>query len=335
MRALSLFLYLVLAAPLSVMGSFPPIRRATVCNGYAELCSRSYGNVTFIGSHDSFAYSDDPIILSADQRVDIATQLNLGVRLLQAQSHMWNGALQFCHTNCLLYYGGPVLDYLITVKSFLDENPNEVLTLLFTNPESLSVSTVWAPVFDQANLTSSIYVPPNVPMKYSDWPTLGEMIDSGKRVVMFLDYGANTAEVDFILPEFQMIWETPYGYTNASFPCSVNRTSGPLSDEDHMYMINHSLNVDVLNLGIVISDPEAASTTNGDTSILDNAYSCAPLAGNRNPNFLLLDFVNLGDAFNAADILNGLVPNGATSKFNDLQHMVTIPVIVLLTLLYL
>lgn len=55
------------------------------------------------------------------------------------------------------------------------------------------------------DFTSYIYVPPNVPMKYSDWPTLGEMIDSGKRVVMFLDAGADTTKVDFILPEFQMV----------------------------------------------------------------------------------------------------------------------------------
>lgn len=30
-------------------------RRATVCNGHAELCSRSFGNVTFVGAHDSYA----------------------------------------------------------------------------------------------------------------------------------------------------------------------------------------------------------------------------------------------------------------------------------------
>ncbi|KAF8718639.1 hypothetical protein AX14_011685 [Amanita brunnescens Koide BX004] len=202
--------------------------------------------------------------VSSDQEVDVLTQLSLGVRLLQAQSHMWIGELHFCHTNCVLYDGGTVLNYLINVKSFLDKNPNEVLTLLFTNPESLSVATVWKPIFDQAGLTPLIYVPPHTPMKYNEWPTLEEMIDSGKRVVMFLDYGANTTQVDFILPEFDMIWETPYGYTNASFPCSVDRISGPLSTEDHMYMINHSLNVDVI--GIVISDPGYASTTNNDTS---------------------------------------------------------------------
>ena len=30
-------------------------RRATVCNGHAELCDRSFGNVTFVGAHDSYA----------------------------------------------------------------------------------------------------------------------------------------------------------------------------------------------------------------------------------------------------------------------------------------
>ena len=39
---------------------------------------------------------------------------------------------------------------------------------------------------------------------------------------------------------------------------------------------------------------------------LNSARGCAPLGGNRNPNFLLLDFVNQGDAFRAADVLNGL-----------------------------
>ena len=30
-------------------------RRATVCNGHAELCDRSFGNVTYIGTHNSYA----------------------------------------------------------------------------------------------------------------------------------------------------------------------------------------------------------------------------------------------------------------------------------------
>ena len=30
-------------------------RRAAVCNGHAELCERSFGSVSFVGAHDSYA----------------------------------------------------------------------------------------------------------------------------------------------------------------------------------------------------------------------------------------------------------------------------------------
>lgn len=90
------------------------------------------------------------------------------------------------------------------VKTFLDANPNEVLTLLFTNPEGQNISTVWKPAFDAAGITPLAYVPPSVPVKQSDWPTLGQLIDSGKRVVVFLDSGTDTSQVNFILPEFEM-----------------------------------------------------------------------------------------------------------------------------------
>lgn len=43
-----------------------------------------------------------------------------------------------------------MVDYLEKVKTFLDANPNEVLTLLFTNPEGQNISTVWKPAFDTA-----------------------------------------------------------------------------------------------------------------------------------------------------------------------------------------
>jgi hypothetical protein len=109
------------------------------------------------------------------------------------------------------------------VKTFLDANPNEVLTLLFTNPEGLSIKDVWKPAFDGAGndscssllptmihlhltgITPLAYVPPSLPVEQSQWPTLGEMIDSGKRVVVFLDAGADDGGVDFILPEFSMV----------------------------------------------------------------------------------------------------------------------------------
>ncbi|KAF8881667.1 PLC-like phosphodiesterase [Gymnopilus junonius] len=294
MPTLFALLSLVSALGIALSSAIP----ATVCNGHAELCGRSYSNVTVVGAHDSFAFSSDPFALARDQEVDIPSQLNLGVRLLQAQSHVF-----------LLFDGGTVESYLATVKSWLDANPNEVLTFLFTNPEGQSVSTVWKPAFDAAGITPLAYIPPSVPVKNSDWPTLGELIDSGTRVVVFMDAGADTSSVPFILPEFEMIWETPFSVTDATFPCSVDRTSGPLATSDHSYLINHSLNKNIIPIGsgVIVSDPLDAPTTNSVSSIQANVDGCVPLSGaNRNPQFLLLDFVNIGQGFQAADILNGV-----------------------------
>lgn len=51
-----------------------------------------------------------------------------------------------------LFDGGTVQDYLTKVKTFLDANPNEVITMIFTNPEGLSLPDLWKPAFDNAGV---------------------------------------------------------------------------------------------------------------------------------------------------------------------------------------
>ncbi|EIN06469.1 PLC-like phosphodiesterase [Punctularia strigosozonata HHB-11173 SS5] len=288
-------------------------KRATVCNGRAEFCDRSYANITYLASHDSAFFSKDPLALARTQEIDIPSQLQFGARMLQAQAHtdpLDDDALHFCHTSCFLFDGGLVSDYLKKVKTFMDANPNEVVTLLFTNGDGLSMNKVWKPAFVEAGIDQIAFVPPTpgTPIKQSDWPTLGDMIASGKRVVVFMDAGADDAtdNVDFIMPEFQMIWEPPFSSTDPSFPCKVDRINGPLDTADHMYMINHNLNKEVLGIdSILTSDPRDAATTNGVTSILADANGCTSFGAGRAPAFVLLDFITRGEALKAVDILNG------------------------------
>ena len=105
----------------------------------------------------------------------------------------------------LLFDGGSVQDYLTKVHDFLVANPNEVITLLFTNPDNVSLTEKWLPAFQNSGVADMAYIPPALPMKRGDWPTLGEMIDSGKRVVVFMDAFADPSKVPFILPEFDMV----------------------------------------------------------------------------------------------------------------------------------
>lgn len=96
-----------------------------------------------------------------------------------------------------LFDGGLVLDYLKTVKSFMDSHPNDIFTFLFTNPENASPKNVWAPLFEQSGLAGLAYIPPHLPMKSSEWPTLGAMIQSGKRLVVFSQF--------FLLPPYLLV----------------------------------------------------------------------------------------------------------------------------------
>ncbi|KAG8959783.1 hypothetical protein FRC03_007491 [Tulasnella sp. 419] len=103
----------------------PQAEQLTLCNGYAALCSRSYGNITHIGSHNSYAVSTNPLSLSANQRIPVLDQLDRGVRLLQAQVHLQGTELRLCHTDCFLLDGGSLVDYLKQVKGWLDSHPRE------------------------------------------------------------------------------------------------------------------------------------------------------------------------------------------------------------------
>ncbi|KAJ5278719.1 hypothetical protein N7478_004091 [Penicillium angulare] len=277
---------------------------ATTCNGRTEYCTRSYSNITFVGSHDSAFVGSLP---QQNQNIDITAQLDMGIRYLQAQTHkslLDSSVLELCHTSCLLEDAGTLEAYLSTIKSWLDDNPNEVVTLLLTNGDSLDIST-FGDTFSSAGIDSYAYVPPSEPLAYDDWPTLGDLIDSGKRLVAFLDYGADTSTVDYILDEFAYYFETPYDVTDSTFSdCSIDRPSGA-SASGRMYLVNHYLDVDIF--GADVPDRGAADTTNaatGDGSLGAQATECEGLYDHA-PNVMLADFVDKGDVITAQNNLNG------------------------------
>ncbi|KAA8569518.1 hypothetical protein EYC84_001141 [Monilinia fructicola] len=160
---------------------------AQVCNGYSELCGRKWSNISQIGTHDSAFVGDLP---TENQDIDITAQLDAGVRFLQAQTHYFLGVLTLCHTSCWEENAGPAVNYLSDIKKWLDANPNEVVSLLLTNGDNIPVGNFSA-VMEASGLANYAYTPPHT-LAIDEWPTLQEMITAGDRLVMFLDYGADT-----------------------------------------------------------------------------------------------------------------------------------------------
>lgn len=153
----------------------------SACNGHDALCSQRYSDVTFVGSHDSAFVGPFP---TQNQNIDVAAQLALGVRFLQAQTHEWFGRIEMCHTSCLELDAGPLAAYLAPVKTFLDANPGEVVSLLLTNGDAISVSD-FAGVFEAAGLTQYVFTPAGT-LALDQWPTLQTMIDGGTRLVVWM-----------------------------------------------------------------------------------------------------------------------------------------------------
>lgn len=293
----------------TVYASATPQRRASVCNGYSELCSRSYGNVSYVGAHDSYAVGSTN--LAANQDYNVTQQLTDGIRMLQNQAQLASdGSIHLCHTSCLLYDAGPLTTYLQSVKTWMDSNPNEVVSILLVNINNLAASAFGAD-FQSAGLVPLSYVPPSTSLPASQWPTLGSMIDAGTRLVTFMDNGANDTNFPYLIDEFSNIWETAFDVTDPSFSCAVNRSDGNTAQQ--MYLINHFLDESTSILGsadVPAPAKDQLNTTNaasGFGSLGQQASDCIGLYGNA-PNFMLVDFYEYGQGsvFDVAASLNGV-----------------------------
>lgn len=167
--------------------------------------------------------------------------------------------MYLCHTSCSLLNVGTLEDYLTTVTKWLENNPYEVITILMGNYDLVGVGNFTAPLVN-SGISKYAYELPKIPMGLDDWPILSNMIITGKRAVIFMDYDANQTEVPYILDEFTQMWETPFSPTDADFPCTEQRPPD-LSEEDAkdiLYMANHNLNVDVEFEGLEILIPNTA-----------------------------------------------------------------------------
>jgi hypothetical protein len=230
--------------------------------------------------------------------------------------HFVNNTPHFCHTSCDVLDAGPITDYLGQVQAWISSHPYDVITILLGNGNYSTVES-YVPFIEQTGLVQYAYLPPKIPMALHDWPTLGSMILTGKRVVFFMDYNANQTSTPWILDEFSQMWETPFDPTDRTFPCTVSRPPNqPDADtKNKLYLTNHNLNYDLNILGnsiLVPSLPLLNVTNNvtGTGSLGVNAQNCVGMWGFP-PKFLNVDYYNVGNGsvFEVAATWNNVTYN--------------------------
>lgn len=158
----------------------------TLCNGRSEYCDRRYADVRFVGAHNSPFVGFLP---QHNQEISVTKQLDLGIRFLQGQTrvHQDKKTLNMCHSSCFLEDAGLVENFLGTIKTWLDGHPEEVVTVLLTNGDFVDISR-FDEAFTKSGLKNYAFVPSSSPaaLPMNSWPTMGEIIRSGKRLIVFV-----------------------------------------------------------------------------------------------------------------------------------------------------
>ncbi|KAI4645898.1 hypothetical protein J4E93_005476 [Alternaria ventricosa] len=291
------------------------------CNGYVEFCQRRFSNISMVVAHNSPFVR--PHNAASNQDYPVLNQLNDGVRGLQFETQKPNetSAIRLCHTSCNLLDVGTLQSYLATVKSWLDQNPFEVIAIMMGNnngQDTRNPATDYIAPFQASGIMEYVWTPPSASLNLTDWPTLAEMIIRNKRVVVMLDYGADQEQVPWLLSEFNYQWQTPFSPTDPAFPCTEQRPPNQPEgvSRERMYVMNHNLNIEVSLPGVssilipAYSLLDEINAVSGNGSVGLNVQNCEKM-WNRPPNWILVDYYNYGN-FNGSVFQVAATANNVT-----------------------
>ncbi|PVH73819.1 hypothetical protein DL98DRAFT_43196 [Cadophora sp. DSE1049] len=294
------------------------------CNNSPDLCNRNYNNITHMGAHDVAFLRDSSTSFSVAGNTfyNATVALSAGIRLLQAQVHDSNGTLELCHTSCSLLDGGSLESWLSKIKTWMDANPNEVVSILLVNSDNFEASE-FGTVFEASGISTYGYTPEST-SAMSTWPTLQTLITANTRLVTYIASIDYDTTYPYLLPEFTYMFENPYDVTSSTgFNCTVDRptslssgTGASAISSGYMSLMNHfqysemAFGITVPAVSLIETTNSAATNTTG--ALGTHAVQCNSEWGGK-PTFVLVDFFNVGPAIEVADTLNGITPTGRIS----------------------
>ncbi|GGS36976.1 membrane protein [Streptomyces badius] len=287
------------------------------CLGSSRLCDLRYDEAAYLTSHNAMSTTADRFI-GPLQDPDITTQLNAGVRALQLDTYRWESpediaarldspeftseqrrlitgavdkanppreGLWLCHGVCR---AGAIelVPALEDIRDWLRAHPTEIVTLIVQDdisPEDTEEA------FHAAGLDDLLHTPdadPDAP-----WPTLEEMIDSGRRLVVFAEKADGPAPWYRNFYRYGM--ETPFAFRSPSeMSCAPHRGG----TGKQLFLLNHF----ITNAGGSRLD---AGRVNARDWVLERARACEAERGSP-VTFIAVDYTTIGDALGAVNELN-------------------------------
>lgn len=262
-----------------------PMAATAQCNGDTALCNRRFDEVCFLYTHNSYNVRGEHRL--PNQNLPIAGQLELGVRGLMLDVYAHGDKLMLYHGKRILGHR-PLQEDLTAVQAFLATHPDAIMSIIF---ESYISPDQMATALTQAGLMPYLHTQaPSAP-----WPTLGQMIAKGGRLVIFSEKDKGNP-----YPWLHHIWDyaTENHYSNHSrtdFSMRYNRGDST----NGLYLLNNFITHQKFGTGL----PDSAVVANDPNFILQRANELTQKK-QRFVNFVAVDFVDIGNAKAAVDALN-------------------------------
>ncbi|MDC0552185.1 phosphatidylinositol-specific phospholipase C domain-containing protein [Flavobacteriaceae bacterium] len=258
------------------------------CNGSYDLCNKRYNEVAYLTTHNAFNSKQDRYLFP-NQKTNITEQLNNGVRGLMIDVYEDNESIVVYHAYKFLG-SQPLSVYLNDIKYFLDNNPNEILTIIL---ETYTSSNAIENEISKVGLLEYLHTQD----VNSLWPKLQMMIDSNKRLVILSDKNDANENQSWYHYMWDFAVENKYGQIN----CEFNRGN----PENSLFIFNHFITS-------LTGNKDNANKVNSFKYFMNHITKCKDLK-NKFPNFITVDFYEIGESLDVVSKLNTI---GFTRNLN-------------------
>ena len=258
------------------------------CNGSYDLCNKRYNEVAYLTTHNAFNSKQDRYLFP-NQKTNITEQLNNGVRGLMIDVYEDNESIVVYHAYKFLG-SQPLSVYLNDIKDFLDNNPNEILTIIL---ETYTSSNAIENEISKVGLLEYLHTQD----VNSLWPKLQMMIDSNKRLVILSDKNDANENQSWYHYMWDFAVENKYGQIN----CEFNRGN----PENSLFIFNHFITS-------LTGNKDNANKVNSFKYFMNHITKCKDLK-NKFPNFITVDFYEIGESLDVVSKLNTI---GFTRNLN-------------------
>ena len=317
-----------------------PAQPITRCNGHAALCDRPLDEVVLAATHNSMSVPL-PGWVSAEQERPIGGQLEDGIHGLLLDTHYGDRLAERPHPHVLRERRGPAAreragrrvagqrpgrpaparaarvprrgharhvplphllrarrhaarDGLKDIHDFLATHPREVVVMV--NQDYVKPAD-FVEAIDDADLTPYAFTPP----RGSEWPTLREMIEDGRRLVMLAENRAGRRALvparlrapdrgDAVRLRLRGGADRP-GRARGGLPPNRGPAGAPL------FLINHWVTT-------ARSSARATPRRSTPTTRCCAASATCERVRDHLPNLLAINFYKEGDVFRVVDTLN-------------------------------